>query len=1050
MSFSLDTLLASEGETENIVICLLGNDQKDSPTKHCTNGSGLDIATRVRLRIDAASTATEGDDFSAFTKLIDFDAGDIEKEVPIQFIADRTTEGVETLRVRLEAIPNAPYTISNPANIEFVIVDTSSGAKFLNVDVFGYILPANTCPTGTKTPVPNGIFYESNGSQNLVLIIDLENGPATVSFQALDGTTATAGTDFTINTNDLPGIPIGDANEFPKCEMSEGQHVVSTKYPVVLKIIDDSTLDHPTLPVVADYGGVRIEALIETVVFQGAVTYDGVEYTDTNVIHILDDELDVRLQYTTRSQCERVVRNGVEQFSNPSECTDINHSHTPSRGWVGYCRSCPVYEPLFITTLGTVTVRYKMNVSSSWQYKTLKTLGINEACSNNSGLCHTAPDIPEPVTVEPDEDRRKFIVSWEAPTYKSSDLNQLFYELQITDDDNDFPCEREDCGSISLLTTEGTTFSIDQFNGAELDRHNHPYYIRVRSVLRVLSNPRLCRTVFENCEDPNRILYDYSYQYGDWTEPVCARLDDGSCLSESAVPEAPTLTVSPRELAIELFWNEVAGAEKYEYRYRPSSKPNNKTLWRSISCTYHAEGICKSKQGGLNSTDKHIYQVRGVNAHNAKGVPSVEVGNYTLPSAPINLDATWGIDSVFFTWSHVADLAQSSIVRHDYRIREENQNFDPWIAIPDSGGVHTTGRPSNFTSYRLQNLPSGTTHYLQVRTVGNILLSNELVPNGYGKAVQVVGTTDSVDDPLPTQQCGDGTVVEDRFTDCKDCWDGSNIPSGNSCPQGECGDGTVVDDPATQCKNCWDGSNIHVDTSCPARPSQQRCGDGTPVGDFELNCKDCWDGTNIHKDKSCPVQPPAQQCGDGTPVYDSSRDCQDCWDGTNIPVGVACPPRPEFPVITAYDGTITEPTRSCYVRNAADTAWEIKSGSECTDAGLTSASPSCMPEFTEKCWIGTGRTSLQIYFTMSKTWSQEVRVQYQTVNGTAIAGEDFEHASGTATFTVGDRTSSAFSISILPENGDVGDETFYLELSDPYNAVIDENSESVTVTIEGR
>ncbi len=70
--------------------------------------------------------------------------------------------------------------------------------------------------------------------------------------------------------------------------------------------------------------------------------------------------------------------------------------------------------------------------------------------------------------------------------------------------------------------------------------------------------------------------------------------------------------------------------------------------------------------------------------------------------------------------------------------------------------------------------------------------------------------------PLPTAQCGDGTRVCNASTDCKDCWDGSNIPAVGLCPvQPSCGDGTLVTDPATECKSCCDGTNIPVGNLCP-------------------------------------------------------------------------------------------------------------------------------------------------------------------------------------------------------------------------------------------
>ena len=122
--------------------------------------------------------------------------------------------------------------------------------------------------------------------------------------------------------------------------------------------------------------------------------------------------------------------------------------------------------------------------------------------------------------------------------------------------------------------------------------------------------------------------------------------------------------------------------------------------------------------------------------------------------------------------------------------------------------------------------------------------------------------------PPPRENCGDGTSVTDRATECQDCPDGSNIPIAATCPIPavfeRCGDGTIVVDASTECKDCWDGSNIPFADSCPTQAS---CGDGTLVIDRATECKNCPDGSNVTISASCPV---ACACGGFAP---SAADC---------------------------------------------------------------------------------------------------------------------------------------------------------------------------------
>ncbi len=73
--------------------------------------------------------------------------------------------------------------------------------------------------------------------------------------------------------------------------------------------------------------------------------------------------------------------------------------------------------------------------------------------------------------------------------------------------------------------------------------------------------------------------------------------------------------------------------------------------------------------------------------------------------------------------------------------------------------------------------------------------------------------------------------------------------------------------------------------------------------------------------------------------------------------------------------------------------------------------------------------------TLSSAHSTEVRVDYRTINGTAIAGADFIHTAGTLVFAPGAMT-GIIAIPILVDFIDEYDETFDLELTNAVHAQI--------------
>ncbi len=83
--------------------------------------------------------------------------------------------------------------------------------------------------------------------------------------------------------------------------------------------------------------------------------------------------------------------------------------------------------------------------------------------------------------------------------------------------------------------------------------------------------------------------------------------------------------------------------------------------------------------------------------------------------------------------------------------------------------------------------------------------------------------------------------------------------------------------------------------------------------------------------------------------------------------------------------------------------------------------------------------------TLSKFSTQQITVNYTTLNSTALAGADYTKTSGTLSFAAG-QTSKTVMVPILGDTADEADETFKLQLSAPSNAALGA-SFSATATI---
>lgn len=93
-------------------------------------------------------------------------------------------------------------------------------------------------------------------------------------------------------------------------------------------------------------------------------------------------------------------------------------------------------------------------------------------------------------------------------------------------------------------------------------------------------------------------------------------------------------------------------------------------------------------------------------------------------------------------------------------------------------------------------------------------------------------------------------------------------------------------------------------------------------------------------------------------------------------------------------------------------------------------------EFSLPSAGGTASTLMTFTLTLNAAVTQPVTVHFATADGTARAGVDYVAQSGTVTFAPG-QTQAAITVTVLADPNADKDLDFYLDLSDPLNAVLD-------------
>jgi len=92
----------------------------------------------------------------------------------------------------------------------------------------------------------------------------------------------------------------------------------------------------------------------------------------------------------------------------------------------------------------------------------------------------------------------------------------------------------------------------------------------------------------------------------------------------------------------------------------------------------------------------------------------------------------------------------------------------------------------------------------------------------------------------------------------------------------------------------------------------------------------------------------------------------------------------------------------------------------------------------------TSNSTFQFTVSLDKAATQNVTVQYTTVDGTAIQNKDYQAASGTVTIAAG-QLSASISVQVTGDSLRQADQLFYVQLSNPQNCTLAVNKGTGTI-----
>ncbi|GAB1434362.1 hypothetical protein MASR2M32_05730 [Sphaerotilus sulfidivorans] len=184
----------------------------------------------------------------------------------------------------------------------------------------------------------------------------------------------------------------------------------------------------------------------------------------------------------------------------------------------------------------------------------------------------------------------------------------------------------------------------------------------------------------------------------------------------------------------------------------------------------------------------------------------------------------------------------------------------------------------------------------------------------------------------------------------------------------------------------------------------------------------------------------------GTNNLQVSLDGGQTWvDGANVtlPAGVA-----SFLVRTPVVNDALREGDETFVLSATAVAGDVSPVPASGTATIVDdeAAPVIQPLPDQTVNEGAGTVTFTI--TLSGPSEQTISVDYRTVPGTALAGQDYSAITGTLTFAPGE-TTKTLTVPVIDDTVFEGAETFTLELSNPVNTSVSKPVTTVTIVDDG-
>ena len=219
--------------------------------------------------------------------------------------------------------------------------------------------------------------------------------------------------------------------------------------------------------------------------------------------------------------------------------------------------------------------------------------------------------------------------------------------------------------------------------------------------------------------------YDFQLRFL-WNSTFGNSMSVGRTATSSAIPAPPNFTASSGTTAgtVDLSWDLVTDATKYQYQYKPTGDAQYPTsgsgVWTDVPDSA-SDGLANESSltvTGLSVGASFDFQVRAHTASSNGPAAAEQTATAQTQAPPTGLTATAGTNPGEITISWTAPSATPAThTGFEFRYKRTAQGAYPssWTDVPDSG---SNGR-SDETSYTISSLWAGVSYDVQIRAESN-------------------------------------------------------------------------------------------------------------------------------------------------------------------------------------------------------------------------------------------------------------------------------------------------------------------------------------------